>query len=57
MDAMTKKDAYITLKDQKDNSSRFLPCRLINPSKSEIGIVSKSKLDYRSKTAPPPAAD
>ena len=38
-------DAYITLKDHKDNFSRSLPCRLINPSKREIGIVSKSILD------------
>ena len=53
MDAMAKKDAYITLKDHKDNFSRSLPCRLINPSKSEIGIVSKSILDTALKQLRP----
>ena len=41
---MAKKNAYITLKDHKTNFSQSLPCRLINPSKSEIGKVSQNIL-------------
>ncbi len=42
---MTKKNAFITLKDHKENFSHNLKCRLINPAKSEIGVVSKVILD------------
>ena len=35
------KVAYITLKDHKQNFWNRPACRLINPAKSEIGIVSK----------------
>ena len=35
------KDSFITLKDHKPNFNNNPTCRLINPSKSEIGIVSK----------------
>ena len=41
IDEIGKVDAFISLKDYKDN---FLPnpkCRLINPGKSEIGKISK----------------
>ena len=37
--------AFITLKDHKDNFHQKHPCRLINPCKSEIGIISKSILE------------
>ena len=37
--------AFITLKDHKENFQTKLPCRLINPCKSNIGAVSKSILD------------
>ena len=37
--------AYITLKDHKENFTTALPCRLINPAKSNIGVISKSILD------------
>ena len=33
------------LKDHKENFKSTLPCRLINPAKSEMGIVSKKILD------------
>ena len=33
------------LKDHKENFKIKLPCRLINPAKSEIGIVSKVELE------------
>ena len=36
--------AYITLKDHKENFRNNTKCRLINPSKSEVGLVSKSYL-------------
>ena len=45
METMAKREAYITLKDHKDNFENSLPCRLINPAKSEMGMVSKHMLD------------
>ena len=45
MDAMAKSEAYITLKDHKENFADKLPCLLINPAKSEMGKISKSILD------------
>ena len=42
---MAKVLAYITLKVHKDNFRSADPCRLINPSKSNIGKISKSVLD------------
>ena len=42
---MAKKPAFITLKDHKDNFDSNPKCRLINPSKSELGKVSKNILD------------
>ena len=40
---MARKDAYITLKDHKENLK--LRCRLINPAKREMGRVNKSILE------------
>ena len=40
-----KRNAFVTLKDHKDNFHRNTPCRLINPAKSEIGKISKQYLD------------
>ena len=42
---MAKTDAFITLKDHKDNFETKLKCRLINPAKGELGKVSKVILD------------
>ena len=42
---LAPKDAYITLKDHKDNFKFNPKCRLINPTKSEIGIISKKILN------------
>ena len=52
---MQLKNAYITLKDHKENFESRPKCRLINPSKSEIGKISKKilekiNLEIRSKT-------
>ena len=41
MEQYSDQSAYVTLKDHKQNFKTKLPCRLINPAKSEIGIVSK----------------
>ena len=45
IDIMAEKPAFITLKDHKDNFNSNPKCRLINPSKSELGKVSKIILD------------
>ena len=37
--------AYITIKDHKDNFPSQIKCRLINPSKTHIGKISKSIID------------
>ena len=39
--SMSKRQSYITLKDHKESFPNNVKCRLINPSKSEIGKVSK----------------
>ncbi len=41
VDSLAAKDSFITLKDHKPNFPNNPTCRLINPSKSEIGIISK----------------
>ena len=41
VDTTASKDAFITLKDHKPNSANNPTCRLINPTKSEIGRISK----------------
>ena len=45
IDTMAKTPAFITLKDHKDNFETNPKCHLINPSKSELGKVSKNILD------------
>ena len=44
IDALAAKGAFITLKDHIPNFANNPTCRLINPSKSEIGIFSKKIL-------------
>ena len=39
------KNAYITVKDHKPQFPNEIKCRLINPTKSNIGSISKQKLD------------
>lgn len=41
---MAKRNAFITLKDHKPNFNNAPTCRLINPTKSEIGRISKEIL-------------
>ena len=38
-------EAYITIKDHKEDFPNKISCRLINPSKSSIGKISKGILD------------
>ena len=45
VNVMAEKDAFITLKDHKENFQSNPKCRLINPAKSELGKVSKVILD------------
>ena len=45
VDTTANKDAFITLKDHKPNFTSKPTCRLINPTKSEIGKVSKGILE------------
>ena len=40
----SNKQAFITLKDYKDNFENNPKYRLLNPAKSEIGIISKHHL-------------
>ena len=41
MEVYAERQAFITLKDHKEDFRSKPSCRLINPAKSEIGIVSK----------------
>ena len=45
VDITANKDAFIALKDHKPNFANKPTCRLINPTKSEIGKISKVILD------------
>ena len=45
MEQYADQSAYVILKDHKKNFKTKLSCRLINPVKSEIGIVSKLELE------------
>ena len=40
IDTVPKSEAFITLKDHKDNFNNNPQTRLINPNKSQIGKVS-----------------
>ena len=44
IDALVEKDSFVTLKDHKPHFDNNPTCRLINPSKSEIGKISKKIL-------------
>lgn len=44
VEIIAHKDAYITLKDHKPQFPNTVKCRLINPTKSNIGIISKQIL-------------
>ena len=50
VERIAKKDAYVTLKDHKDNFQSKTKCRLINPMKTNIGKISKIILDEANTT-------
>ena len=41
MECIANRKAFVSLKDHKDNFNTNPKCRLINPAKSEIGLISK----------------
>ena len=41
IEKMQESECYITVKDHKEDFPHKISCRLINPSKSDIGKVSK----------------
>ena len=45
MEVMAERSPFVTIKDHKEDFMRRKPCRLINPAKTEIGIISKKILD------------
>ena len=45
IEKLAEKEAFITLKDHKPTFNNHPTCHLINPSKSEIGVISKQILD------------
>ena len=45
IEKLAEREAFITLKDHKPEFHAHPTCRLINPSKSEIGLISKRILD------------
>ena len=45
IEAIAERESFITLKDHKPNFSTTPTCRLINPTKSELGKVSKQLLE------------
>ena len=49
MECYAERPAFLTLKDHKENFATKLPCRLLNPAKNEIGVVSKHYLQAINK--------
>ena len=45
MERFVERSAFISFKDHKDNFKHSTKCRSINPSKGEIGVVSKKFLE------------
>ena len=45
VEVYAEKEAFITLKDHKEDFRVRPSCRLINPAKSEIGIISKQMVE------------
>ena len=41
---LDKNEAYVTIKDHKEGFPDKISCRLINPSKTDIGKISKQIL-------------
>ena len=43
-------EAYVTIKDHKERFSDKISCPLINPSRTDIGKISKQMLDRFTNT-------
>ena len=52
IEVSANRDPFLTMKDHKPDFMNNPTCRLINPSKSEIGIISKQILDNKEKSDP-----
>ena len=50
IEQFSEREAFITLKDHKENFQNNTKCRLINPAKSEIGIISKHYIETINNT-------
>ena len=50
VETMTTTDAFISLKDHKENFQNKPKCRLINPAKNNFGVISKSIVENINKT-------
>ena len=49
VEPIAHKNAYITVKDHKDNFPNNVKCRLINPAKTNIGKISKNILQKKNE--------
>ena len=47
---LDENEAYVTIKDHKEGLPDKISCRLINPSKTDIGKISKQILDRVNNT-------
>lgn len=47
---LSQDPAFITIKDHKPNFPRNIACRLLNPSKSQVGKISKNYLEEINST-------
>ena len=45
IDHLAKTEAFITVKDHKENFVNKPTCRLINPAKTELGKISKTIIE------------
>ena len=45
VEVLAPKDAYVTIKDHKENFPEEIKCRLINPCKTNIGRITKQILE------------
>lgn len=50
LECYAEQPAFLTFKDHKDSFATKLPCRLINPAKNEIGVVSKHFIENINKS-------
>ena len=45
VEQFNQRESFVTLKDHKENFQNNPKCRLLNPAKSEIGIISKHYIE------------